>query len=292
MTGKIVKGISGFYYVHVAGSGIYQCKAKGIFRQKKEKPMVGDDVEIEITHEKDMEGNITNILPRKNELIRPMVANIDQALIMFASAIPKPNFNLLDRFLVMMGYQNIPVAICFNKSDQIDEEEQERISAIYRNTGYRVIYTSARENEGIEEMRELLVGKTSAVAGPSGVGKSSLINVLCPEANMETGEISKKIERGKNTTRHTELIPMGEDTYIMDTPGFSTLFIPGLEKEDLWQYFPEFHEHEKNCRFVGCSHINEPDCGVKEAVKRGEISKERYKGYKLIYEELKNERKF
>ncbi|MCR5272831.1 MAG: ribosome small subunit-dependent GTPase A [Lachnospiraceae bacterium] len=292
MTGKIVKGISGFYYVHVGESGIYQCKAKGIFRQQNMKPLVGDDVEIEITHEKDMEGNIIEILPRKNELVRPMVANIDQALIMFASAIPKPNFNLLDRFLVMMGYQEIPVTICFNKSDQIDCTEQERIKNIYRNTGYKVVYTSALENDGIEEMRELLKGKTSAVAGPSGVGKSSLINAICPEANMEIGEISKKIERGKNTTRHTELVPVGEDTYIMDTPGFSTLYIPGLEKEDLWRYFPEFFEPEKSCRFVGCSHISEPDCGVKEAVKRGDISKERYKGYKLLYEEIKNERRF
>ncbi|MCR5467545.1 MAG: ribosome small subunit-dependent GTPase A [Lachnospiraceae bacterium] len=292
MTGKIVKGISGFYYVHVAESGIYQCKAKGIFRQKKMKPLVGDNVKIEITHEKDMEGNIIEILPRKNELVRPMVSNIDQALIMFASAVPKPNFNLLDRFLVMMGFQNIPVTICFNKSDQIDDEEQERISAIYRNTGYNLVYTSTYDNEGLDEIRDLIKGKTSAVAGPSGVGKSSLINAICPEANMETGEISAKIERGKNTTRHTELVPVGEDTYIMDTPGFSSLVIPGLEKEDLWRYFPEFIEYEKNCRFIGCSHINEPDCGVKDAVRDGFISKERYKGYRLIYKEINDEKRF
>jgi len=292
MTGKIVKGISGFYYVHVVESGIYQCKAKGIFRQQKVKPLVGDDVEIEVTHEQDMEGNVINILPRKNELIRPAVANIDQALIMFASAIPKPNFNLLDRFLVMMSYQDIPVYICFNKSDQIDEEEQERIRNIYINTGYNVIYTSAKDETGIDAFKEILKGKTSAVAGPSGVGKSSLINAISPYASMEIGEISAKIERGKNTTRHTELIPVEDNTYIMDTPGFSTLNIPGLEPQDLWRYFPEFVEHERNCKFTGCSHITEPDCGIKDAIRAGLISKERYKGYKLLYEELKSEKKY
>ena len=223
MQGKIVKGISGFYYVHVAESGIYECKAKGIFRNQNIKPLVGDDVEIAIIDEKEKKGNIDKILPRKNELIRPAVANIDLALIIFAAAKPQPNFNLLDRFLVMMEYQKVPVTICFNKRDLVTDEEVEKMAGIYRNCGYEVLYTSAAEKQGIDKLRALLEGKTTAVAGPSGVGKSSLVNSLQQGIQMETGSISKKIERGKHTTRHSEIIPIAGNTYIMDTPGFELL---------------------------------------------------------------------
>ncbi len=292
MQGKIVKGISGFYYVHVAESGIYECKAKGIFRNQNIKPLVGDDVEIAIIDEKEKKGNIDKILPRKNELIRPAVANIDLALIIFAAAKPQPNFNLLDRFLVMMEYQKVPVTICFNKRDLVTDEEVEKMAGIYRNCGYEVLYTSAAEKQGIDKLRALLEGKTTAVAGPSGVGKSSLVNSLQQGIQMETGSISKKIERGKHTTRHSEIIPIAGNTYIMDTPGFSTLYIPGFEKEDLQQFYPEFAEYEPACRFQGCSHISEPDCGVKEALAAGKVSSLRYENYKLLYEELKNVKKY
>lgn len=292
MQGKIVKGISGFYYVHVAESGIYECKAKGIFRNQKIKPLVGDNVSIAVIDEMEKKGNIEKILQRSNELIRPAVANIDFALIIFAVAKPQPNFNLLDRFLIMMEYQKVPVTICFNKTDLISDGESHMFADIYESCGYQVLYTSALEKSGMEVLLKLLEGKTAAVAGPSGVGKSSLINLLQPKAEMETGDISRKIERGKHTTRHSEIIPIHGNTYIMDTPGFSTLNMPGLEKEDLQAFYPEFAEYEPYCRFQGCSHINEPDCGVKEAVERGAISGLRYENYKLLYEELKEMKRY
>lgn len=292
MTGKIIKGISGFYYVYVEGAGLYECKAKGAFRKQKIKPLVGDNVEIAVIDEANKLGNVEKILPRKNELIRPAVSNIDMALVIFASAKPDPNFNLLDRFLCMMEYQKVPVTICFNKIDLVDQEKLKEYSRIYEPAGYNVIFTCTKTKEGLGSIRSLLEGKTTTVAGPSGVGKSSIINCLQSDITMETGTISEKIERGKHTTRHSEIIPVSHDTYIMDTPGFSSMDVPGVEKEDLWTCYPEFVRYEPYCRFIGCSHINEPDCGVKTAVEDGEISPVRYENYKLLYEELKNRHKY
>lgn len=292
MQGKIVKGISGFYYVHVGETGIYECKAKGIFRNRKIKPLVGDDVTITVLDEENKIGNVEEILPRKNELIRPAVANIDMALVIFAAAKPEPNFNLLDRFLCMMEYQNVPVTICFNKCDLILEETRKKLSAIYEGTGYPLLFTSAKTQENLSCLRETLRGKTTAVAGPSGVGKSSLINQLQDGVQMETGRISDKIQRGKHTTRHSQMIPISRNTYIMDTPGFSSMDLPGFEKEDLWKCYPEFVRFEPECRFRGCSHIGEPDCGVKNALSDGKISRVRYDNYVLLYEEMKNIRKY
>ena len=292
MTGKIIKGISGFYYVYVEGAGLYECKAKGAFRKQKIKPLVGDNVEIAVIDEANKLGNVEKILPRKNELIRPAVSNIDMALVIFASAKPDPNFNLLDRFLCMMEYQKVPVTICFNKIDLVDQEKLKEYSGIYEPAGYNVIFTCTKTKEGLGSIRSLLEGKTTTVAGPSGVGKSSIINCLQSDITMETGTISEKIERGKHTTRHSEIIPVSHDTYIMDTPGFSSLEVPGFEKENLWTCYPEFVRYEPYCRFIGCSHINEPDCGVKAAVEDGEISPVRYENYKLLYEELKNRHKY
>ena len=203
MQGKIIKGIAGFYYVHVVESGIYECKAKGVFRKEKVKPLVGDDVEIEILDEEEKTGNIVRILPRRNELIRPAVANVDQALVVFAVTEPKPHFNLLDRFLVMMESKEIPVVLCFNKKDIASQPELKELQEIYSACGYRVIFTSALNEENIGTVKEVLLGKTTVIAGPSGVGKSSLINLLQTEIRMETGSISKKIARGKHTTRHS-----------------------------------------------------------------------------------------
>lgn len=292
MQGKIVKGISGFYYVHVVESGIYECKAKGIFRQQKMKPLVGDDVEIDIISEEKKTGNVAAILPRKNALIRPAVANVDQALLIFAAASPNPNFNLLDRFLVMMGQQDVPVILCFNKCDLITEEQKQEIEAIYEVSGCKILFVSAKKELGLKELQEILEGKTTTVAGPSGVGKSSLINLLAPEACMETGEISKKIERGRHTTRHAELIQLKGDGYIMDTPGFSSLYLPEMEKEELQDCYPEFAAFEPYCRFQGCSHISEPDCGVKEALSEGKIHPVRYENYCQLYGELKDRKKY
>ena len=292
MQGKIVKGIAGFYYVHVVESGVYECKAKGIFRKDGVKPLVGDNVEIEILDEKDMEGNITQILPRENELIRPAVANIDQALVVFAVTKPKPHFNLLDRFLVMMESREVPVILCFNKTDIAEDPEIAELKDIYEGCGYPLLFTSAKQEQNIEELKTVLQGKTTAIAGPSGVGKSSLINLLQSGVKMETGRISAKIERGRHTTRHSELIVLGEDSYIMDTPGFSSLYISDIDKESLKYCFPEFASCEGHCRFNGCDHVHEPGCAVKQAVEEGKIHNSRYEDYLTLYQELQERKRY
>lgn len=292
MQGKIIKGIAGFYYVNVVESGVYECKAKGVFRKEKIKPLVGDNVRIEILDEENKTGNIVEIFPRKNELIRPAVANIDQALVVFAVTKPTPHFNLLDRFLVMMERKEIPVVLCFNKKDIATSPEIAELEAIYEKCGYPIVFTSALEQENIEEIRRLLLKKTTAIAGPSGVGKSSLINLLQNQVQMETGTISRKIERGKHTTRHSELIAVDADSYIMDTPGFSSLYVNEFEKEELKYYFREFASYEGQCRFQGCDHVHEPGCAVKEALEEGKIHPVRYKNYLEMYTELKEKKRY
>ena len=289
MTGKIMKGIAGFYYVDVEESGIYECKAKGIFRKEGQKPLVGDLVEIEILDEAEKTGNMTRILPRKNELIRPAVANIDQALVIFALENPTPNLTLLDRFLVMMEQQNVPTAICFNKRDLAGEDYTDHLRSVYENCGYRVFTVSAAKEQGMQEVEAYLKGKTTVVAGPSGVGKSSITNRMQKEIQMETGEISKKLKKGKHTTRHSQMIPIDHETYLCDTPGFSSLYTTDMEKEELKNFFPEFHPYEGKCRFLGCIHGKEPGCAVKEALEQGNISKERFENYTMFYEELKEQ---
>ncbi len=292
MFGKIMKGIAGFYYVHVEGRGVYECRAKGIFRKEGIKPLVGDDVELDVLDDAEKLGNIRKILPRKSVLVRPAVANVDQALILFAIVKPNPNFNLLDRFLIRMEQQKLLTVICFNKEDIASSEEKEALRSAYETCGYRVLFISALENRGLDQVRELLNGKTTTLAGPSGVGKSSLINQLSPETNMETGEISEKIKRGRHTTRHSEIIALGNGTYIMDTPGFTSLDMPDITKEELGGYYPEFREYEPFCKFRGCAHISEPDCKVKEAVEEGKISPVRYENYMVLYRELKENRRY
>lgn len=291
MTGKIIKGIAGFYYVYADG-GLYECKAKGIFRNRKMKPLVGDVVEIEVLDEDKKLGNLTEILPRRNELIRPAVANVDQALVIFAAKNPKPNYNLLDRFLLMMEKQQVPAVVCFNKTDLARERELSVLTDVYKDCGYRVIFTSVSEETGLSEIREAVEHKTTVLAGPSGVGKSSMMNLLYPQAAMETGEVSEKIKRGKHTTRHSELIHVEGDTFVMDTPGFSSLFVDMFEEDEIKYYFKEFEPYEGKCRFQGCSHTHEPGCGVKEALEQGKISQIRYDNYVLIYHELKEKRKW
>ena len=311
--GKIIKAIAGFYYVHTRTAGIYACRARGIFRKEGEKPLVGDDVEITVLDEGKKEGSLDRLLPRRNVLIRPAVANIDQALIVFAVRDPDPNLNLLDRFLVYMGMQDIPVVIFFNKTDLDRDNAAERYRRIYERAGYQVITgavhakggTAAKadngaeadtggENAGADKTEEMicaaLSGKTTVLAGPSGVGKSSLTNLLHREERMEVGTLSEKIRRGKQTTRHTELFSLPEEgTYLLDTPGFTSLSIPGLAPEEVRFYFPEFLPEAERCKFSGCVHISEPEalCGVKQALSAGTIDRKRYEDYRQIYEEQK-----
>lgn len=288
--GRIVKGIAGFYYVYTVEGETYACKAKGLFRKLGIKPLPGDLVRIEITDTKDMEGNVTEILPRQSELLRPAVANVDQALVIFALRSPEPNLFLLDRFLLRMAVLSLPVKICFNKTDLDEEHIREEVRASYQDAASELLFVSAKTGEGFDLLRKALEGQTTTVAGPSGVGKSTIINALRGEALMETGEVSERTERGRHTTRHSELIPLGADTFIMDTPGFSSLLLPEIEKEELAGFYPEFMPFEPDCRFQGCSHIAEPDCGVKKALSEGKIPMRRYENYKLLYEELKERR--
>lgn len=292
MQGKIIKGIAGFYYIYAEDGNIYECKAKGIFRKDNFKPLVGDNVEITVLNEEEKEGSVTSILPRRNSLIRPAVANVDQAFLIFAMENPKPNFLLLDRFLIMMEQQKIPVVICFNKKDVGEKEEMEKLYEIYTGCGYRVVLSSTYEGEGMDEIREILNGKTTVVAGPSGVGKSSITNCMQGEVQMETGEISKKLKRGKHTTRHSQVIPVEKNTFLVDTPGFSSLYLTDMKEEELRDYFPEFVMYEPQCRFQGCMHIHEPGCAVKKALSEGKISQQRYDNYLALYEELKEKRRY
>ncbi len=291
MNGKIIKGIAGFYYVHTA-IGLVECKAKGIFRKEKLKPLVGDNVEIALVEEDPPVGNIVRILPRRSELIRPASANIDQAMVIFAAAKPEPNLNLLDRFLVTMGQKGLSAVICFNKADIAPEQTLKELEEDYGRSGYKVLFASAVNGQGIGEMRECLKGKSTVLAGPSGVGKSTIINILYPGANMETGEISRKVERGKHTTRHAQLFALSDDTFIMDTPGFTSLCLENMEKEELCRYYPEFAGYEGECRFGSCVHISEPECGVKKALAAGKVGRVRYENYVALYEELCSRKKY
>jgi ribosome biogenesis GTPase len=305
MYGKIVKGVGGFYYVHLhlcQDNKIYECRAKGSFRNQKVKPKIGDNVEIDILDDEKLLGNITKIYPRENDLVRPAVSNVEQAIVVFALKDPKPNFNLLDRFLIMLKQQGLNAVVCINKCDLYEDNENasadgsfvtpEEIKRIYESAGHRVVLCSTKTGMGIDEIKDLIAGKTTVFAGPSGVGKSSLLNALCPHVKAQTGELSQKIKRGKHTTRHSELMYAGESTFIMDTPGFSSLEVFDTEPEDLKAYYGEFDEYEKDCRFNGCVHINEPDCAVKTALENAGLSSLRYDNYRQIYDELKSKRKW
>ena len=287
MYGRIVKGIAGFYYVIGEDKVEYECKAKGSFRKDRMKPLVGDFVNIDIIDQDNCKGNIVDIEPRKNELIRPNVSNVDQALIIFALTSPEPNFVTLDKMILQYLYQNVHVILCFNKEDLVDDKYCEQVLKDYAGCGCDVLLTSADRNQGIDELLEHLKGKATTVAGPSGVGKSSIVNCLQNSIVMETGDISKKLERGKHTTRHSQIIPLNDNTYIIDTPGFGSFDLFDISYENLSEYYDEFGLDE-SCHFCPCSHTHEPGCAVTQAVKNGLISKLRYDNYVYIYNELKN----
>ena len=287
--GTIIKGVGGFYYVATA-EGVFECRARGIFRKENIKPMVGDKVRIQIIDSKKKKGNVEVIEERKSSLIRPRVANVDQAIIVFAAASPNINLDLLDRFIVLVEEQDLEAVICINKTDLDKEEGYKQIAETYRKAGYKVICLCAEKGENIDLLKETLRDRISVFAGPSGVGKSSLINCLNPDFRLETGEVSAKIERGRHTTRHAELMELFENSFIVDSPGFSSLYLDHIDKEKLKYYFREFEDYNDTCYYNGCSHTHEPDCRVKEKIGE-EISKERYDRYVSLYNELAEERK-
>ncbi len=291
-----MKGVGGFYYVHLRNSHfVYECRARGTFRKDGIKPCVGDDCEVDIIDEEAHTGYVVELLPRKNHLIRPLVANCDQVLVVMALKNPKPNLNLLDRFLINMDMQDLRPMIIFNKSDLMDEEEIKEVCAEYLAAGYETIAMSAAAGEDtteVERLKAITRGKTTVLAGPSGVGKSSIFNLLVGKEQAETGSVSEKIGRGRHTTRHTELTAVDEDTFLLDTPGFSSLLVEDLPEEKLKYYYPEFEPYNDTCRFDGCVHIHEPSCSLIQALEEGKIGRVRYENYVKLYEELKSRRKW
>ncbi len=285
--GRIQKGVGGIYYLRTSGGEVYACRAKGIFRRTGIRPLPGDEALFEILDEKEKEGSLKEILPRKNVLVRPQVANADQALVIFSIHDPEPNLLLLDRFLTVMERQGLPSLIVFSKADLADEEEIRAMREVYQDAGYPLFFTGLPDGRGVEELKKALDGRTTVVAGPSGAGKSSLINRLQDGVLMETGQISRKLKRGKHTTRHAQLIWTGEDTVFVDTPGFTALYLPEMEEEELAPCFHEFAPWEGDCRFQGCRHDKEPDCSVRKAVLDGKVSRSRYGNYCLLLEEIR-----
>lgn len=290
LKGIIIKGVGGFYYVKTS-EGIIESRARGLFRDENITPLVGDKVNIRISEE-DKTGYIDEIYPRTTQLLRPPVANVSQAVIVMSIKNPDINTWLLDKFLLMAEYEKLNVIICFNKSD-LSEEKTLSLSEVYKTAGYKVIISSVVESIGIEELRNSLDDNITVFAGPSGAGKSSLLNEINPILKLETGDISNKSKRGKHTTRHVELINLKEDSYVLDTPGFSSLHLDFIEDEaELREYFREIDKIGKECRFISCLHDQEPDCAVKRNVETGNINKDRYENYLLLLKEIKSNRRY
>ena len=279
-TGRILRSLSGFYDVQTDG-GIISCRGRGHLRRGNESPLTGDMVEI--TAEKG-KGMVEKILPRKNHFVRPAVANVDVLVIFAANVNPITEPFLIDRVAAIAGDQEVPVVLCVNKCD-LDPAED--LVTIYQNAGFTVIQTSAETGEGVAQLRQLLEGKLAAFTGNSGVGKSSILNQLCPELHLPVGEVSEKLGRGRHTTRHVELYKLGEDTYVADTPGFSSFDTDQMEvilKENLQYAFPDFGAYIGECQFRDCSHRKEPGCAVTAAVGEGRIERSRYESYLKLYE--------
>ena len=290
MKGLIRKGIGGFYYVQTE-AGLVEAKGRGIFKKDGITLAVGDFVDIDIIEEAEKKGVINEILPRKNQFIRPPIVNVDVFLIVFAATRPKPNFALVDKFLVMAEMHNVEAVICINKCDGASETEIDEMKAVYEPV-YPVLCVSGKTGQGLAELEAQIAGKTAALAGPSGVGKSTILNAMIPHANMETGEISEKTKRGKHTTRHVELFSVDGGGMVFDTPGFTSFEILEAGEEDLRLYYPEIERYEGQCRYDNCRHMTEPDCAVREAVRTGEIHRSRYASYKANLEEIRSRKKY
>ena len=279
-TGRIVRSISGFYDVQTE-AGVITCRARGILRKVGHSPLTGDLVEISVENGK---GMVDKLLPRKNSFVRPAVANVDALVVFAANVNPITEPFLIDRVAAIAGDQEVATYLCVNKTDLDPAHDLVRI---YRNAGFPVICTSAETGEGVEELRSLLKGKLVAFTGNSGVGKSSILNRLAPELNLATGEVSEKLGRGRHTTRHVELFCLGGDTFVVDTPGFSSFDTDQMDvilKENLQYSFPDFGKYIGSCQFADCSHRKEPGCAVRAAVEEGAIEKTRYDSYLRLYE--------
>ena len=284
--GRIIKGIGGFYYIETE-KGLYECRARGIFRKNKITPLVGDFVKISVVDEDNKKGVVEEIQERKTELVRPPIANVNKALIVFAVKNPTPHLSLLDRFIVLAERENLEIVIILTKIDLDDDDTFEKIKNIYEPCGYKVIGVSNLENKNIDKVKEELKDNTVVFAGPSGVGKSSLLNQIDSNFQLKTGDVSDKIKRGKHTTRHAELFELKFGGMVADTPGFSSLTLDDIEDIDLKDYFIEFEDYD-DCKFGSrCIHQNEPNCAVKEAVENGEIPKERYESYIQLLNEIR-----
>lgn len=285
MEGIIIKGIGGFYYIKT-DEGIIECKARGKFRYNSLKPMVGDRVTIKVENGK---GVIEDIHERSSELIRPTVANVTQAFVVFAIKNPDINLDLLNRFLTLCEYNDIHAVVCLNKEDLCTEEEKENLKELINDIGYEVLFINAKEGKGFDALKERLEHNITVLCGPSGAGKSTLLNSFIDREHMETGSVSEKIGRGKHTTRHSELIDV-DNGYLVDTPGFTTLDVTFIDRDSLKYCFPEFNDYNNLCKFNGCNHYKEPKCAVKEAVEEGKINNLRYEFYIKTLEEIINRR--
>lgn len=285
-----MKGIGGYYYVDV-GEEVYECRARGIFRNDKKKPLVGDVVNMLVLDQENKVGNVEDILQRRNVFVRPPVANVDNIVIVVSATVPKVDLLLLDKLLVLYQMEGIKPIVCVNKIDDLTFKHC-KIQDIYQASKYDVILVSAKENVGIDELKQLIKDKTTIFTGQSGVGKSSIINRIIIKDVFDVGALSKKILRGKNTTRHVELVKMDVGGFIVDSPGFSSVKVDGLDVEDLKYYYPEFEEYIAKCRFKGCSHVKEIGCSVREALQDGKIDEGRYQRYVSMYTELKNKKKY
>ncbi|MDW5299056.1 MAG: ribosome small subunit-dependent GTPase A [Sedimentibacter sp.] len=284
--GIIIRGVGGNYYVDI-GNEIIECRARGLFRLKNIKPLVGDRVLIRLTEEDEHSGYIEEINERYNEIKRPPVANVEQLLIFFAVTNPEPSFLLLDKLLIAAEVNNLKPVICFNKSDLADENRKNEINDIFKNTDYKIIFTSKNDPRSIEILKDVLKDKLSVFSGPSGVGKSSVMNAVQPDFQLKTGEISDKLKRGKHTTRHAEIYKLSFGGYVVDTPGFSSFELEGINEYELKEYYPEIKKLDSSCRFDDCLHYKEPDCGVKKAVETGLISETRYLNYVRLLEQIR-----
>ena len=289
--GNIIRGLGGNYYVDI-GDKMIECRARGLFRLKNIKPLVGDRVLIRITEEDEDAGYIEEIIDRKSEIKRPNIANAQQLIIIFSVKNPEPSFLLMDKLLIAASSNKLDPVICINKSDLADEGEKDKILEIFKNTGYKIIFTSKYDKDSLSDLKEILKDKLNVFSGPSGVGKSSLMNAIEPGFHLETGEISEKLKRGRHTTRHAEIFKLSFGGYAVDTPGFSSFELEGIDEYSLKDHYPEIVMYDEGCKFLDCLHYKEPGCQIKKAVDDGFVSQVRYNNYIKLLEQIKSKKPY